>query len=261
MPTTSSTKTPGRANGRAADQVRPIRFEADVARNALASVLCSFGNTEVICAVTLEENVPKWMQDQNKPGGWITAEYSMLPYATHTRKPRDASRGKVDGRSTEIQRLIGRSLRAVCDLEALGPRSLWIDCDVLRADGGTRTAAITGAALALEIARRRLEKQLGQHLAFLRARAAAVSVGIVRGCALLDLDYNEDSAAEVDMNIVMTQQGQYIELQGSGEESTFSKNQLATMLRLAAKGCAHISAAQENFLKKLSRKRSTLTKS
>ncbi len=233
--------------------MRPVKFEADVARNALASVLCSFGNTQVICAVSLEDSVPKWMKDQNIPGGWVTAEYSMLPYSTMPRKARDITRGKIDGRSSEIQRLVGRSLRAVCNLEALGARSLCVDCDVLRADGGTRTASISGASLALEIARLRLEKELRQPIPFLRARATAVSVGIVSGIALLDLDYHEDSAAEVDMNVVMTNRGEFIEIQGSGEESTFSKHQLGLMLRLAENGCVEVARAQENFLKKFSR--------
>jgi ribonuclease PH len=258
MPSSSSQIL--RRKGRRPDQMRPVKFEADVAKNAISSVLCSFGNTQVICAVSIENAVPRWMKEQNVTGGWITAEYSMLPYSTSIRKPRDSTRGKVDGRSTEIQRLIGRSLRAVCDLTALGERTLWVDCDVLRADGGTRTAAITGAVTALEIARLRLEKEEKKPCSFLRYLASAVSVGIVDGQALLDLDYVEDSRAEADMNVVMTDSGNYVEVQVSGEESTFNPAQLKKMLKLAQKGCSEISEVRKNFLKKFSHRSVRKTK-
>src|SRR5438876_4639392 len=168
-----------RADGRAADQVRPISFELNIAPYAGGSVLVSMGNTRVICGVMIEEAVPRWMKEQNITGGWLTAEYSMLPYSTQTRKPRDIARGRLDGRSTEIQRLIGRSLRAVVDLEKLGPRTMWVDCDVLQADGGTRTAAITGASLAVTIACRKLAKEKKLDAPPIKKLVAAVSAGIL----------------------------------------------------------------------------------
>src|SRR5208282_4635851 len=185
----------------------------------------AFGNTRVICAATIEEGVPRWMKEQSVPGGWITAEYSMLPYSTLTRKPRDISKGKLDGRSSEIQRLIGRSIRAAVDLEKIGARTICVDCDVLQADGGTRTAAITGSFVALSLAVKKLiaEKKLTES-PILHAVAAA-SVGIVDGVPLLDLCYTEDVTASVDMNLVMNDSGQFIELQGSGEEATFSEKE------------------------------------
>jgi len=239
-----------RLGGRKPDQLRSIRFEADIAKNALSSVLCCFGKTQVICAVKVEDSLPRWMKEQNVAGGWITAEYSMLPYSTETRKPRDISRGKLDGRSAEIQRLIGRSLRAVCDLSVLGERTIWIDCDVLCADGGTRTAAITGAIAALEIARLRLEKLEKTSLPLMRGFASAVSVGIVNGEILLDLDFSEDSIAELDMNVVMTDDGKFVEIQASSERDVFTKTQFRTMLMLAEKGCREISHIRNKFLKK-----------
>jgi ribonuclease PH len=202
-------------------------------------VLASCGRTQVICAVTVEENVPRWMKEQKVTGGWITAEYSMLPYSTLDRKARDITKGRIDGRSTEIQRLIGRSVRAAVDLEALGPRTLCVDCDVLAADGGTRTTAISGIYVALELAVKKL--RAGGFLkdsarSPIKAPFAAISVGIVGGRALLDLDYVEDKDAETDMNVVMNSRGQFIEVQASGEESTFSPRELASLLSLATKG-------------------------
>src|SRR6187200_1905088 len=172
-----------RTDGRVADQIRPVSFELGIAPNATGSVLVSMGNTRVICGVTIEEVIPRWMKEQSVTGGWLTAEYSMLPYSTHTRKQRDIAKGRLDGRSTEIQRLIGRSLRAVVDLEKLGPRTMWIDCDVLQADGGTRTAAITGASLAVAIACRKLaeEKKMDPPI---RKLVAAVSAGVLKGEAV-----------------------------------------------------------------------------
>ena len=233
-----------RVDGRAADQLRPVSFEIGVAPHATASVLVAMGSTRVICAVMIEEKVPRWMKEQNVTGGWLTAEYSMLPYSTETRKARDISRGKLDGRSTEIQRLIGRSLRAVVDLEKLGSRTMWIDCDVLQADGGTRTAAITGASVAVAIACRKiaLEKKLAAPP--IKKLIAAVSAGVVNGAAVLDLNYLEDKDASVDFNFVATEDAEFVELQGSGEEATFSQAQLDSMLLLGRKGIAELIEAQ-----------------
>ncbi|MCB1227599.1 MAG: ribonuclease PH [Verrucomicrobiales bacterium] len=237
-----------RPDGRQADEMRPVEFVLDVAPHATASVLASFGQTRVICAATIQEEVPRWMKFQGVSGGWLTAEYSMLPYSTHSRKDRDSSRGKVDGRSTEIQRLIGRSLRAVVDLKKLGPRTLWIDCDVLQADGGTRTASITGAGIAAAVACNRLLEAGKLTQQPLRENVAAVSVGIVKGSGLLDLCYEEDAAAEVDCNLVMTASGQFIEIQSSGEEATFSRPQLETMLQLGEAGIRHLSHLQQQVI-------------
>ena len=237
-----------RADGRTFDQLRPIAFVPDIAPHATGSVLVSFGTTRVICGATIEPNVPTWMKQQGVKGGWLTAEYSMLPYSTHERKARDSSRGKVDGRTIEIQRLIGRSLRAVIDLEKLGTHTLWIDCDVLQADGGTRTASITGAYVAARLAVQKLldAKRLAENP--LRDSVAAVSVGIVGGREVLDLPYLEDKDAEVDCNVVMTGRGQFVEVQGSGEEATFSPEQLQSLLALAQKGLRDLAAAQTAFL-------------
>ncbi|HWD93361.1 MAG TPA: ribonuclease PH [Verrucomicrobiae bacterium] len=239
---------PPRADGRAANQLRPLRFQNGIAPHATGSTLIEWGNTRVICGVTVEENVPRWMKEQNVVGGWITAEYSMLPYSTLQRKSRDITRGKIDGRSQEIQRLIGRAMRAAIDLEKLGPRTIWIDCDVLQADGGTRTAAISGSFVALSLAVRRLmaENKLGEN-PMLHA-VAAVSVGIVGKQPLLDLCYTEDAAAAVDMNLVMNSVGEFIELQGSGEESTFSEQQLAELLALGKLGIRQLLTAQQAAL-------------
>lgn len=240
-----------RADGRTADQLRPISFEAGIAPNATGSVLVSFGNTRVICGATIEARVPGWMRAQNVSGGWLTAEYSMLPYSTHDRKQRDSSKGKVDGRSVEIQRLIGRSLRAVVDLQKLGQHTLWVDCDVLQADGGTRTASITGAYVAARLAVQTLVDAGKLKENPIKDSIAAVSVGIVDGVALLDLPYTEDRDAEVDANIVMTGQGQFVEVQSSGEEATFSPEQLQELLGLATKGLKEIASLQTAFLTKL----------
>ncbi len=240
-----------RADGRAADQLRPISFEAGIAPNATGSVLVSFGNTRVICGATIEARVPGWMRAQNVSGGWLTAEYSMLPYSTHDRKQRDSSKGKVDGRSVEIQRLIGRSLRAVVDLQKLGQHTLWVDCDVLQADGGTRTASITGAYVAARLAVQTLVDAGKLKENPIKDSIAAVSVGIVDGVALLDLPYTEDRDAEVDANIVMTGQGQFVEVQSSGEEATFSPEQLQELLGPATKGLKEIASLQTAFLTKL----------
>jgi len=225
-----------RSDGRAVDQLRAVTFKNNIAPHATGSTLIEWGDTRVICCATVEELVPRWMKLQNVEGGWVTAEYSMLPYSTLDRKRRDIAKGKIDGRSQEIQRLIGRSMRAALDLVKLGSRTIWIDCDVLQADGGTRTASVTGAYVALSLA---LAKLLADGLLESDptvSAVAAVSVGVVNGVPILDLPYVEDVAAEVDMNIVMNANGEYIELQGTGEKNTFSDVELATMLTHARKG-------------------------
>jgi ribonuclease PH len=241
---------PPRADGRQPTQLRPISFEANIAPYATGSVLTSFGQTKVICAVTVEANVPLWMKQQKVPGGWLTAEYSMLPYSTLDRKQRDSTRGKIDGRTIEIQRLIGRSLRAVIDLQKLGQHTLWIDCDVLQADGGTRTASITGAYLAARLAVQKLldDRKLAENP--ITDSVAAVSVGVFEGRELLDLSYVEDKDAEVDFNIVMTGRGQFVEVQGSGEEATFTQDQLTALIALGQKGLKELAGLQTAFLTK-----------
>jgi ribonuclease PH len=242
--------TPARTDGRKADQLRTITFEPNIAPYATGSVLVSFGSTRVICAATIESKVPLWMRQQGVKGGWLTAEYSMLPYSTLDRKQRDISRGKIDGRTVEIQRLIGRSLRAVLDLQKLGENTLWVDCDVLQADGGTRTAAITGAYLATRLAIQKLldAKKISENP--LTDSVAAVSAGVFAGYSLLDLNYVEDKDAEVDANVVMTGRGQFVELQSSGEESTFSQEQLQSLIVLAQKGLKELASLQTAFLTK-----------
>ncbi len=240
--------TAPRPDGRLPDQLRPVAFEAGIAPHATGSVLVSFGKTRVICAATIEPGVPAWMKQQKVPGGWLTAEYSLLPYSTHERKPRDISRGKLDGRTVEIQRLIGRSIRAVIDLDKLGQNTLWIDCDVLQADGGTRTASVTGAYLAARLAVQTLLDAGRIKENPLVDSVAAVSVGLLKGRPLLDLPYAEDKDAEVDCNIVMTGRGRFVEIQGAGEESTFSGEEFQTLLGLAQKGIRELSAAQTAFL-------------
>ncbi|HEY2103685.1 MAG TPA: ribonuclease PH [Chthoniobacterales bacterium] len=241
-----------RLDGRAPDQLRPVAFELNIAPHASGSVLVAMGRTRVICGAMIEEIVPRWMKEQGVSGGWLTAEYSMLPYATETRKARDISRGKLDGRTTEIQRLIGRSLRAVVDLEKLGPRTMWVDCDVLQADGGTRTAAITGASVAVAIACRKLLEEKKIVSSPIRKLVAAVSAGILDGTALVDLNYEEDKAVSVDFNLVATEDNELVELQGSGEEATFTQPQLDEMLALTRGAIAQLIAAQRAVLAQLS---------
>ena len=238
-----------RTDGRTADQLREVKFFMDVAPHATASVLIAFGNTRVICAATIQDEVPRWMKMQGVQGGWLTAEYSMLPYSTLDRKDRDSTRGKVDGRSTEIQRLIGRSLRAVVDLKKLGAKTLWIDCDVLQADGGTRTASITGACVAAAVAFNRLLEKGKLTQQPLTKKVAAISAGIFKGEALLDLCYEEDAKAEVDCNFVLTQDADFVEIQGSGEQSTFSEAQMHSMLELGRKGIRELCALQDEAIK------------
>lgn len=240
--------SPARVDGRQPDQLRPVRFLNHIAPYATGSTLIECGNTRVICGVTVEEIIPRWMKEQNVTGGWITAEYSMLPYSTLQRKTRDIAKGKIDGRSQEIQRLIGRAMRAALDLEKLGPRTIWVDCDVLQADGGTRTAAITGGYVALSLAVKKLiaEGKLSQNP--LLHAVAAVSVGLVNQQPLLDLSYTEDVTASVDLNLVMTSAGEFIELQGTGEEATFSERQLTALLALGKVGINELLAAQQAAL-------------
>jgi len=235
-----------RPDDRKPGQLRPLSFKRKYTRNAPGAVLVKMGRTTVLCTCCVEPKVPDWMAGRGK--GWMTAEYGMLPGSTHTRKARDKG-GKVDGRSVEIQRLIGRSLRAVVDLAKLGERTLWIDCDVLEADGGTRTASINGAFVAVVDALTAIKKDLPVGIdAILSDSVAAISVGIVDGEERLDLEYVEDRDAEVDANLVMTGSGKFIEVQGSGEEATFSRKQLDALLELGEVGIRHITAAQKKAL-------------
>lgn len=232
-----------RSDGRANDALRPVGLEPDFTENPLASVVCSMGRTRVLCTVCEEQSVPRWMQGHGR--GWVTAEYSMLPGSTDRRSQREAARGRQSGRSQEIQRLIGRSLRGVTDLSALGERTLWVDCDVLQADGGTRCASITGAYAALALGVRRLLARGDLERNPLRDSVAAVSVGIVRGEVVLDLPYDEDSTAEVDMNVVATGGGRFIEVQGTAEGGTFTPEQLGEMTALALRGIQELCAHQQ----------------
>lgn len=237
-----------RPDGRQIPDLRPISFLPNIAPHATGSVLVSFGNTRVICAATIEEDVPRWMKFQKVEGGWVSAEYSMLPYSTHDRKQRDINRGKLDGRSSEIQRLIGRSLRAVIDLKKLGKRTIWIDCDVLQADGGTRTASITGGCVAAAIALNRLMAQGKLNDFPMNKLVAAVSAGIYQNEAILDLNYPEDRDAAVDFNVVMTEDGDFVELQGSGEESVFTSEQMTDMLDLSRTGIGKLVELQKEAI-------------
>ena len=228
------------------DELRPLKIRRRYTRTSPGSVLIQAGGTTVLCTASVLPEVPPWMRGQGR--GWITAEYSMLPHSTQPRKSRERG-GKTDGRTTEIQRLIGRSLRAVADLEALGERTVSVDCDVLEADGGTRTASITGALVAVVDALRSVAGQLPDANRYpLRDSVAAISAGIVQGRPVLDLDYLQDSAAEVDMNVVMTGGGRFVEIQGTGEESTFDDEQLAGMLKLARRGIVQLVDAQRKAL-------------
>lgn len=238
-----------RPDGRMPDQLRPVRFQNDIAPYATGSTLVEWGNTRVICGVTIEETVPRWMKEQGLSGGWVTAEYSMLPYSTLQRKTREVSRGRQEGRSQEIQRLIGRAMRAAVDLEKLGARTVWVDCDVLQADGGTRTAAITGGYVALELAIRRLLKEGVLNESPLVNQVVAVSVGVVAGRVVLDLDYPEDSTAEVDLNVVMAGEDRFVEVQGTGERAWFDQATLDAMLAVARSGCRQLLAIQRAALK------------
>jgi ribonuclease PH len=233
-----------RADGRAAGDLREVRIEPGFVRTATGSALIEAGGTRVICTATVENEVPRWMAGQGR--GWVTAEYGMLPASTGERKRRDVSKGRPDGRTVEIQRLIGRSLRGVVDFAALGERTVWIDCDVLEADGGTRCAAITGGYVALELALRRVAEEGGLEAVPLTQSVAAVSCGIVGGRALLDLDYSEDSEAEVDANVVMTGDGGLVEVQATAERTPLSRASLDELLALAASGIEWLRVAQQD---------------
>ena len=227
------------------NQIRPVKVKRKFTNKTPGSVLYQSGGTVVLCTASVDENLPPWMKEDGK--GWITAEYNMLPGSTSPRKRRD--RSKVDGRTTEIQRLIGRSMRAVADLEALGPRQITVDCDVLQADGGTRTASITGGMIALIDAIQSFKKDLPNPKVFpLRDSIAAISVGIVDGVPVSDLDYPMDFAATVDMNVVMTGKGHFVEVQGTGEEATFSESELDSLLKIAKKGIKELTAIQKKSL-------------
>jgi ribonuclease PH len=235
-----------RRDGRLPEQLRPLALSLDFTDNPLASVLCELGRTKVLCTVCAEESVPRFLHGSGQ--GWITAEYSMLPGSTDRRSEREAARGRPSGRTQEIQRLIGRSLRAVADLGALGERTFYVDCDVLQADGGTRTASIIGGYVALAHALRRLQAQGLLKRAGLREGLAAISVGLVGGVPVLDLSYEEDVRAEVDFNVVATATGRLAEVQGTGESATFSREQLDAMVTLALRGIAEVAQLQEKAL-------------
>jgi len=232
-----------RPDGRAADQLRPITFARDFTEMAAGSCLVSFGQTRVLCTASIDDDVPRWMRGRGS--GWVTAEYSMLPGSAPERVRREVKDGKPSGRSQEIQRLIGRALRSVCDMARLGERQVIVDCDVLQADGGTRTASICGGYVALHDALARLVQQGVVPAHPLTAFCAAISVGVVDGVPVLDLPYVEDSAAEVDMNVVMTSEGRFVEVQGTAEGQAFTRDQLDSMLALAEKGIAEIVGLQQ----------------
>ncbi len=231
-----------RPSGREPDQLRDVSFSPNFTRHAEGSVLAVYGDTQVLCTASIENRVPGWMRNTGR--GWVTGEYGMLPRSTHTRSAREATRGKQSGRTQEIQRLIGRSLRAVTDLEALGERMITLDCDVLQADGGTRTASISGAYVALVIAVNDLCKQENLKRNPIHGQVAAVSVGIFEGAPVLDLDYDEDSQAETDMNVVMNEAGRFIEVQGTAEGHAFTRTEFDEMLVLAEKGIKEITDLQ-----------------
>jgi ribonuclease PH len=233
-----------RSYGRAADQLRPVTIETGFVRTATGSALISMGETRVICTASVQEGVPRWLAGSGR--GWVTAEYGMLPASTGERKQRDVSRGRPDGRTVEIQRLIGRSLRGVVDFSLLGERTVYVDCDVLQADGGTRTAAITGGMVALHLAMARLIADGSLDRSPVTGTVAAVSCGIVDGLPLLDLDYREDSTAEVDANVVMTGDGGLVEVQATAERTPLSRAHLDDLLALAARGIAELRTLQES---------------
>ncbi len=237
---------PARSYGRAPNGLRPVAIEPGFVRTATGSALISIGETRVICTASAQESVPRWLAGKGR--GWVTAEYGMLPASTGERKQRDATRGRLDGRSVEIQRLIGRALRGVVDFEALGERTVYLDCDVLQADGGTRCASITGAYVALTLACARLQKEGSLERIPLTGSVAAVSCGMVAGTALLDLDYSEDSTAEVDANVVMTGEGDLLEVQATAERTPLSRASLDELLALAADGIVQLRAAQERAI-------------
>lgn len=235
-----------RPSGRASDQMRDVKITRNYTCHAEGSVLVEFGNTKVICTASVDASVPRFLRGKNQ--GWVTAEYGMLPRSTGSRMNREAARGKQSGRTQEIQRLIGRSLRAAVDMEALGEHTIQIDCDVIQADGGTRTASITGACVALVDALRWMQREKMIKSDPLKQMIASISVGIYEGMPVLDLDYPEDSSAETDMNVVMTDQGGFIEVQGTAEGAPYSQEELLAMLELAKKGCGELFELQQQAL-------------
>ena len=236
-----------RPGGRAADELRPVRFTRHYTTYAEGSVLCEFGGTRVLCTASVENGVPAFLRGSGK--GWLTAEYGMLPRATTTRSDREAVRGRQQGRSQEIQRLIGRALRGAIDVAALGERTVIVDCDVLQADGGTRTAAICGGYVALADAMAKLRRARAIAQSPLHGQIVAVSVGIVRGVPVLDLDYTEDAEAETDMNVVMNDAGAFVEIQGTAEGHAFRRDELETLLDYASRGCTRLLALQRDALR------------
>jgi len=235
-----------RSDGRAPNQMRTVSIKKNFITHAEGSVLIQVGGTKVICNASVEEKVPPFLRDKKQ--GWVTAEYSMLPRSTHTRTPRESSRGKVSGRTQEIQRLIGRSLRTVVDMQQLGERTIWIDCDVIQADGGTRTASITGAFVAMCLAMKQLKKEKKIKTIPIKDFVAATSVGVLEGKKILDLDYSEDSVAEVDMNIVKTGSGGFVEIQGTAERDPFTDKDMEAMLSLANKGIKELIVLQKKTI-------------
>ncbi len=240
-----------RMDGRMPDELRPVKITPNYLENPLASVCVEFGKTKLVCAASVEDAVPRWLQEEAREAhaGWVTSEYSMLPFASGLKRmQRESSRGRISGRTQEIQRLIGRSFRSVVDLQGLGERTVWVDCDVLQADGGTRTAAISGGFVALVIALGKLKKAVSIDSPLWREHVAAVSVGIVEGRILLDLCYEEDSRAEVDMNVVATESGKLVEVQATAERRPFSNRSLQQMLSLAKKGIRDIMEVQKRAI-------------
>ena len=236
-----------RIDGRKYDQIRPIKITRDYTKYAEGSVLIETGDTKVICTASIEDRVPPFLKGKGE--GWITCEYNMLPRATQVRKIRDITKGKIDGRTMEIQRIIGRALRSIVDLKAMGEKTIWIDCDVIQADGGTRTASISGAFVSLVDAVNKLHKRTPFTVYPIRDFVSAISVGIVNNMRMVDLCYLEDSKAQVDMNIVMTDSGEFVEIQGTGEQSPFTRDDLQELLHLSEKGIKNVIHAQKESLK------------
>ena len=237
-----------RKDGRKNDELRQVRITPDFVKYPLGSVLVEFGDTKILCAASADNVQPRWMRDQKRPGGWISCEYSMMPFSSPERMVRESTRGRIGGRTHEIQRMIGRALRAVVDLESIGPRTIWIDCEVLQADGGTRTASVTGSFVALRLALRRMAAEGLLERNPLREALAAVSVGKVDGEVLLDLDYEEDCRAQVDMNLIVTESGRFIEIQGTAETEPFTAEEMASLTAMARSGIAALIETQKRAL-------------
>lgn len=237
-----------RKGGRGNNELRQVRITPDFVKYPLGSVLVEFGDTKILCAASADNVQPRWMRDQKRPGGWITCEYSMMPFSSPERMMRESTRGRIGGRTHEIQRMIGRALRAVVDLEGIGPRTIWIDCEVLQADGGTRTASVTGSFVALRLALRKMAAEGLLERDPVREALAAVSVGKVDGEILLDLDYEEDCRAQVDMNLVVTESGRFIEIQGTAETEPFTAEEMASLTATARSGIAALIETQKRAL-------------